>query len=443
MNQVKKTLGRISNIFKKSLVKDSIWMILSQGLSVFIQAAYFIIVARVLGAQDYGIFIGITAFVKLIIPFVGFGTSDIFLKKVARNSKLFRGYWGTTLLTCFICVVGFIPILLIVAKFLFPDKASLLLVLLILLADLVGLKMWELASAAFIAVDNYRLASQAKILYSIGKFLAAVTLLAFFKDGNIIAWGYLYCIGSILPATVSLLKVNQLFGTPIFNLKKYRPEFSEGIFFAISNSAEDINAQIDRTMLVSLATAGAAGIYAAGYRFIDVGYMIIIAVMSATYTRFLRHGASGIKNGLKFALRLVPIAIGYGLLSAISLISIAPFVTSILGPDYAEAANVLRVLAPIHLIATLQFIAADVLTGAGFHKVRSILQVTAAIFNLGLNLYLIPRFSWYGAASATLISETFKLLSLWGLVFFYNSQKSAPDPSAKTINDSDPEEYIR
>ncbi|MEM7066430.1 MAG: oligosaccharide flippase family protein [Cyanobacteria bacterium P01_B01_bin.77] len=419
---MKNTIERINNLLRASLVKDSIWMVLSQGAGIFIQAAYFIIVARVLGSKDYGTFIGITAFIKLIMPFVGFGSSDIFLKNVARNPKVFRGYWGTTLLTCLICVLGFIPLILVIANLLFPNKASLLLVLLIILADLVGLKMWELASSAFIAFDHYRLAAQAKILYSIGKFLAAVMLLVFIKDGDIIAWGYLYCVGSLLPATVSLTKVIQLFGAPIFNLKKYPPEFSEGIFFAISNSAEDINSQIDKTMLVSLATAGAAGIYAAGYRFIDVGYLITIAVMSATYTRFLRHGESGIKNGLKFAFRLVPVAIGYGLLSAISLITIAPFVTDILGPDYADAANVLRVLAPIHLIATLQFIAADVLTGSGFHKIRSILQVSAAILNLGLNIYLIPKFSWYGAASATLISETFKLVTLWGLVFFYNKR---------------------
>lgn len=415
---MKKILTKIKRIFNDSLVKDSIWMLSSQIIGIFIQGAYFIIVARVLGAEAYGIFIGITAFVKLLFPFVGLGSVDIFIKYVSRDPKVFRGYWGTALLTCLIFIIGFVPIVLGLAQLIFTPNTSLLLVLFILLADLLGGKVFDLAATAFVACDHYKLAAQNKVLYGVGKLIAAIALITFFEEGNVIAWGGLYCLGSIFPAIASLLTVNRLFGNPIFNLKKYPPRFSEGIFFAISQSAETVNGQIDRTMLVSLGSADAAGIYAAGYRFIDVGYIIIIAVMSATYTRFLRYGASGIKAGLKFAVRLIPISVAYGTVAAIALLSLAPFTSSILGTEYAESAGVLVWLAPIHLIATLQFIAADTLTGAGFHKTRSVLQVIAAIINFSANLYLIPRFSWQGAAWATLISEIFKLVTLWLTVLF-------------------------
>ena len=415
---MKKIIDQLKTTLSNSLVKDSMWMLSSQIIGIFIQGAYFIILARVLGAEAYGIFIGIASFVKLLFPFVGCGSSDIFLKHVTRDSNVFRGYWGTALLTSFIFILGIVPIVLGLVKVIFTPNTSLLLVLFILLADLLGGKMWLLASAAFLACDQVKLNAQNRVLYGIGKLIAAIALLVFFENGNIVAWGGLYCLGSIVPATVSLLTVNKLFGNPIFNLKKYPPEFSEGFFFAIAQSAETVNGQIDRTMLVSMASAEAAGIYAAGYRFIDVGYIIIIAVMSATYTRFLRHGASGIKAGLKFALKLVPAAVGYGMVSAIALISIAPFTANILGVEYAQSAGVLIWLAPIHLIATLQFIAADTLTGAGFHRARSALQVTAAFINFGANLYLIPRYSWQGAAWATLTSEIFKLITLWLVVFF-------------------------
>lgn len=415
-------IAKLKAILSGSLVKDSMWMLSSQILGIFIQGAYFIIVARVLGAEAYGIFIGIASFVKLLFPFVGCGSSDIFLKHVARDSKLFRGYWGTALSTSVLFTVGLVPIMLGLVKVIFTPSTSLLLVLFILLADLIGGKFYDLSAKAFAVCDQFKLNARNSILYNTGKLLAAIALLIFFEDGNVVAWGGLYCIGSLLPSIVSLLTVNKLFGSPIFNLRKYPPEFAEGFFFAISQSAETVNGQIDRTMLVSLASADAAGIYAAGYRFIDVGYIIIIAVMSATYTRFLRHGASGIKKGLGFALKLVPVAVGYGILSAIALVCVAPFTANILGEQYAESGGVLIWLAPIHLIATLQFIAADTLTGSGFHRSRSVLQVAAAFINFGANLYLIPRFSWQGAAWATLTSEIFKLVTLWILVFFYHKK---------------------
>ena len=424
---MEKIIAKFKSASTNSLVKDSIWMLLSQIFGIFILGAYFIIVARVLGAEAYGIFIGVAAFVKLLFPFVGCGSSDIFVKHVARDSKVFRGYWGTALLTSFLFILGIVPLVLGIVDIVFTPNTPLLLVLFILLADLLGGKMFILASGAFVACDHVKLNAQHRLLFSIGKLIAAVGLFAFFEAGNIVAWGGLYCLGSILPATISLLTVNKLFGTPVFNLKKYPPEFSEGFFFAIAQSAETINGQIDRTMLVKLATPDAAGIYAAGYRFIDVGYIIIIAVMSATYTRFLRHGASGIKVGLKFALKLIPIAVGYGIISTITLLSIAPFTANILGSEFAQSAGVLRWLAPIHLISTLQFIAADILTGSGFHRSRSTLQVIAAFINFGANLYLIPRFSWQGAAWATLTSEIFKLVTLWLLVFFYSRQPNTQE----------------
>ena len=432
MNEVDKIISKIKRALSGSLVKDSMWMLSSQILGIFVQGTYFIIIARVLGAESYGIFIGIAAFVKLVFPFVGCGSSDIFVKNVARDTKVFRGYWGTALLTSLIFILGIVPIMLGLVRVIFTPDTPLLLVLFILLADLLGGKMSILASGAFLACDQVKLNAQNRLLYGVGKLIAAIALLVFFEDGNVIAWGGLYCLGSILPATVSVLTVNRLFGNPVFNLKKYPPEFSEGFFFAIAQSAETVNGQIDRTMLVSLASADAAGIYAAGYRFIDVGYIVIIAVMSATYTRFLRHGAAGIKVGLKFASKLIPIAVGYGIVSAIALLSVAPFTANILGTEYAQSADVLRWLAPIHLIATLQFIAADILTGAGFHRSRSILQVTAACINFGANLYLIPRFSWYGAAWATLTSETFKLVTLWLLVLFYSNKSDIQNHSANT-----------
>ena len=110
----------------------------------------------------------------------------------------------------------------------------------------------------------------------------------------------------------------------------------------------------------------------------------------------------------------------------------SPFIVYILGSEYAESSRVLIWLAPIHLITALQYIAADTLTGSGFHKFRSMLQVIAACINLGANLYLIPRFSWQGAACATLTSEIFKLVTLWLLIFFYNKRATVQNQLAKT-----------
>jgi O-antigen/teichoic acid export membrane protein len=45
------------------------------------------------------------------------------------------------------------------------------------------------------------------------------------------------------------------------------------------------------------------------------------------------------------------------------------------------------------------------LTGAGVQRYRTAAQLVAAAFNFGLNLWLIPRHGWHGAAWASLMTD--------------------------------------
>lgn len=78
----------IFRLLQKSLVQDSIWMLLSQGIGVFTQAAYFILVARTLDIEAYGAFIGVAAVASIIFPFVGLGSANILVKNVSKSREL-------------------------------------------------------------------------------------------------------------------------------------------------------------------------------------------------------------------------------------------------------------------------------------------------------------------------------------------------------------------
>jgi O-antigen/teichoic acid export membrane protein len=45
------------------------------------------------------------------------------------------------------------------------------------------------------------------------------------------------------------------------------------------------------------------------------------------------------------------------------------------------------------------------LTGAGYQRYRTWAQLFAALLNFGLNLKLIPEYSWLGAAWASLLTD--------------------------------------
>src|SRR5580658_3008282 len=70
------------------LGQNTMWALGGYGLRLFIQAAYFIIIARCLGAGNYGAFVAVTALICVISPFVGLGSGNLLVKNVARDKNL-------------------------------------------------------------------------------------------------------------------------------------------------------------------------------------------------------------------------------------------------------------------------------------------------------------------------------------------------------------------
>ncbi len=81
--------AEIRRIRSSSLAHNAGWMLAGQGASLFFQAAYFILLARLLGVNQYGIFAGTFAFVSLATPFSGLGSGLLFMRYVSADPSNF------------------------------------------------------------------------------------------------------------------------------------------------------------------------------------------------------------------------------------------------------------------------------------------------------------------------------------------------------------------
>ena len=408
---------KTTNLFKSSLARDTFWLLLSKLFTVVIQAGYFIIVARLLGKENYGSFLVITAAANIVFPFVALGSDHVLVKNVATNRDSFKTFWGNTLVLLTANGAVITIILLLLSPFIFPTELAWGTILLILLADLLCLGLFDISLKALIAGDLVKKTAQLGIFSNCGKLLAALSLSVFVAQPNITNWSYLYLTSSVITAVIAILLVNKMLGSPRPIWSHLKSNVEEGLYFSISASAHNINANLDKSMLGKLSSVAATGIYGSAYRFIDVGNVPLLALSGATYTRFFQHGVSGIRGSLGFARRLLPMITFYAIASIIGYWVLAPYIPVILGEEYRDAIDALLWLSPLPAIAAFQYLAADTLTGSGHQKARSIVQVAAAIINVILNIILIPRFSWQGAAWATLISDSLRLICLWLIVF--------------------------
>ena len=89
--------NRLEEYGRNTLVRNTGWMALGQGLCLFIQAAYFVIILRRLGVQQYGAFIAAVAFTHILSPFVGLGANNLLIKHVAGDRKHFPACYGNAL----------------------------------------------------------------------------------------------------------------------------------------------------------------------------------------------------------------------------------------------------------------------------------------------------------------------------------------------------------
>jgi O-antigen/teichoic acid export membrane protein len=207
------------------------------------------------------------------------------------------------------------------------------------------------------------------------------------------------------------MAVRQL-GTPDFR-GSFRGEAREGLLFALSLGSQNTYNDIDKTLVATLSGSYAAGIYTAAYRAIDVAFAPVRSLVYAAYPAFFQHGQNGLRASAAYGRRLLVPSLLYGVVGSVLLWLAAPLAGLVLGGGYAEAAVALRWLIPLLLVKIVHYLGQDALTGGGRQGVRTALQLAVVACNVLLDLILIPRYGWRGAAWATLAGEGLLAVAVW------------------------------
>jgi O-antigen/teichoic acid export membrane protein len=425
MRNLSQLKNHINRLKQKPIVKNTMWLITSKGISLILQASYFVIIARTLGVEKYGEFVSITALIAIAFPFAGLGTEILMLKNVAKDRSLFAVYWGNSLLVTIVTAAVLIILAVVLAPLLLHHSITPLAILIVAVSDLIFGSITSLASRVFQSIDRLDVSAKISIFIMFNKVLAAISLLIFFPKPDELNWIWLYSFSSIISALYSVILVQRLVGFPALELARIKSELTEGISFSVSSSAYTVYSDIDKTMLGKLSTLAATGVYAAAYRLIDVAFIPVISICGAAYAEFFRKGKDGIAATITFARSLVLITSSYSVIAGICLFLLAPVAPQILGDEYISVVPALRLLAPILLFRSLQHFGGDILSGSGFQNLRSSVEVIVSVFNIGINFWLIPLYSWQGAAWSSLASDGLLVVMLWSIVGVqYHNQKS-------------------
>ena len=409
---------------RSRFAKNTFWILAGQVSCQCLRAFYFLIIARLLGAEQYGLFVGVVALVAVAVPFSSLGSTSLLIKNVARDGSVFSKYWGNALFLNLVSGSLLVLMAWLAARLLLPRHISLLLIFCVAVGDLIFTRLLDNSAAAFQAFESLHVTAQLYLLAGVARLLGAIALLVLVPRPTATAWAVVYLVAAGVSAMVGIALVGKRLGRPQLALRLLRPEALEGVYFSCGQSTETIYNDIDKTMMTAFSSLQSAGIYAAAYRIIDVAFVPVNSLLWASYSHFFVKGAAGIESSVAYAKRLLSRAGAYSIAASLGLFVCAPLVPHIIGAQYLHTAEAMRWLAAIPILRMFHRFLAYSLAGAGYQGARTAAQAGVAVVNVFLNLWLIPAYSWRGAAWSSLACDGLLAISLFLITSFIRRQQN-------------------
>ena len=386
---------------KSVLVRNAGWLFAGQGLSFVVQGFYFIVLARLLGTTQYGLLAGAVALVAVVSQYSTFGSGLLFLRYVSPDHSRFRAYWGIILMLTLVLGMLLVVAIRLSGRWL-VGAASVPLLFPIAVGDCLFAQLGNAAGQIFQTFEKMKFSAAITLLGSVSRCLIAVAMLVILGRASAFQWAIASLAVSAISTCFAVAIVTRFFGLPSFSLSLLKKRLGEGFVFAVSGSTTAVYNDIDKVVLSHFGMEQANGIYSMAYRMVNIGAMPVLSIVGAAFPRFFREGVNGIAATLPMARQLLRRTAWLSLGISVAMFVCAPIIPHLVGKSYAESVSALRWLCLIPFFRSFHLSAGDAIAGAGHQKFRLVSQSIAAIGNLLLNLYLVPWYSWHGAAWASL-----------------------------------------
>jgi O-antigen/teichoic acid export membrane protein len=412
---------------ENTLVRNTGWMVLGQGANFFVQAGYFLLVAKLLGVTQYGVFAGAYALVSTVSPYSTLGSAMLFMRYAGADRNSAPLYWGNALATT-ICSSVVIGAILMPVGCQLLGMQSVALILVLVASNCCMSQIVSSASVVFQTFEILKATAGLQALSNLLRLIAVGILVLTLHHASAFQCALGILASSMLAALTAVICVKGHIGGMHTNGKLFRLRFWEGLGFSFAGSTQTAYNDLDKLMLSHYGMNAANGIYTMAYRIVDFSTTPVTAMDSAILPRYFALHQNGSGEVKRLARKGIPLAALVGLGAACCTLVASPFVVAIVGHSFAEALHAVRWLCWLPALRGIHQLSGGVLTATGNQNYRTAAQFTVAVLNLVLNILWIPAHGWLGAAWATLISDGSLCVLNLGLMFLMGlPQRENPD----------------
>lgn len=402
-------IERVKNLSRSGLVRkvfsNTSWLTIEKILIMGISLAVSVYLARVLGPAGWGKLNYLLALVTLLGPFTSLGLNAIVTRELVNRPNDTEKIMATTITLRFLSgVLGVLLCTLLAMLLINGDRQEFLLVLMLLVSSLFNsgkvVEFWFQSRMENKYVSIFRVIL--RLGFAVAKVLAVlwtdefwVLVLVFALEFAFLGIGYIL----LFLARGGVLNLRALDFAYGFGLVR------QSFWLILSTMASVIYLKVDQIMLESMRGDVAVGIYAVAVRLSEVWFFFPVAFAAALFPVLLKARTDN-QTRYQTQLQISCDLLLYGalILTAV-VIWVAPwFVTTVFGGDYKNSASVLS----IHILGSsfvfMRALVSKWLIAESLLRFSLWSDGLGAISNVILNLILIPKYGYWGAAWATVLS---------------------------------------
>jgi O-antigen/teichoic acid export membrane protein len=388
-----------------SVAKNTTYYTLALILQKILAFVYFSLIARFLGVEDTGKYTFALSFTTLFAIFIDLGLGPVLTREIAKAKNKSRQYLSNILalkiplsVLTYLIVIGMIHILA------YPEITRQLVYIsgIIMFIDSFSLTFWSV------------MRGHQKLKYEsmgvIGLQIITVTLggIVLYLDLGLRPLILALLAGSIFNLVFAIYTVSRKLKISI--IPHYEPEvlkllFKIGIPFALAGIFSRIYTSLDTVLLSTLSGDSAVGWYSIPIKITLALQFLPMAFMAALFPAMSEYFVSSKKKLAHAFERAMQYLMIISLPMAAGIIVLArPMILKVYTAEYFNSIEPLQILMVSLFFLFINFPVGYLLNACNKQVTNTINMGVTVLVSVVLNIILIPRFSYVGAAYASLIS---------------------------------------
>ena len=393
-------------------MKENVLFPIGQFIAKLIMFSFYISLPKFIGLEEYGRFSYALAFCLICAqPIIDLGLDMIITKWVSRGAE--------NIVRKAFVIRGYSSIVAIILVFILSPFFKIDLPLtLILVFYLIFISFCNIIFCFFRGKMNFIYEA---FLSPGSKLLALIILLALsilFHQKSALAGGASLVCSTFLILIISVKIFKTHYHPQPITTPSYKELLKEAFTLFLTSILWMIYFRIDTLMLGLMVNIKEVGWYNTAYRLIEGTFVLPAIIMSIIYPKLAKQ-----KNFLSIFFHTFFIMICLGILCmTIVYICASPVISILYGDKFKKSAELLKLLSFVVIPVFIGHLTTQSLIALDKSRLYLLFSFMATIANISLNWLFIPLWHSFGAAYATIITESLVtfLTGVWILTNYKN-----------------------